>query len=138
MLLGNGTNAGKLASKQNHGSAYSLSLSTLDSLPFNVAKSYPLRITIQRERASATLEMINSLKISTLSSNYHVECPFGNELSADRNTLAKYQNKNNQASDEYDIICQIVVTNIPQGLEQSFLLADMSYSAQEEFKTALA
>ena len=136
--LGSGKNSGKLTSKQNHGSAYSLSLSTLDSLPFNVTRSYPLKITIQKVRASATLEDIGSLKISTLSSNYHIECPFGNELSADRNTLAKYQNKNNQANDEYDMICQIVVTEIPGAMENSFLVADMGYTAQEEFKTTLA
>lgn len=134
-------NLGVLKSKQAQASAYSLSLSTLDNIPFNATKSYPLQVAIKRSRSTSTLQSISSLKLSTLSNSYHIECPFGNELSMDRASLLKsvYFNSNNVASDEFDITCQIVVTQIPDsGAEESFIITDMSYVSQEEFKTSLS
>lgn len=138
--LGSGENKGKLFSKQDYSSSYSLSLSTLDDMPFNdTAKKYPLLVQIRKDRQSSTLKSIESLKISTIANVISIECPFGNEFSGDRMALTPYADLANKNADQYNLLCQVSLTSPPGGSEYAaFIAADMAYTAEEEFKTSLA
>ncbi len=133
LWTGKGNNLGILNSAQNHKSSYSLLLTTANDQPL-MDGEYPLFVKIKRESSNAVLQSIDSLKVSTISSSVSIEnCP---DVSGDRSVLEKYLV--NRDSDAYVIQCNLVVRTQNGGLVQQKVTGEISYAAEEEFKTALS